>query len=498
MKSLKFSFEKYIPWLLVFLNIVPILIGFAFINLCVVDVPYHDQFHQNIPNIIKYHDGSLTVSDFLTVNNDHRPVFVHILSFLIDAATGVNNIVDANVGYLLHVCAFIILWFYCKRSLPTLHPLSLYMLPVSWYFFNLYLISAYLWGILLSSSLCLVALFSMVFFIEKSRDLDISFLYAIIAAIAGMFSWVAGLFLFPAGFLQIICSQSMRKWEKIMAWTSVWAGMLYLNYIILGFSRTGIHGYEGYSRYILSFIQFPFHKGILIIQSLGSTIIHSYLDSVALGFLLLAILVCILIHERESIMRPQNAGWLALLLYSFLVHFALVVTRSGEGHYFGPANSLFFLPAVRHFPSTFVFIIGLYGLVLTTYAWNITRQDKDNESSISRQLHISRTCGYCVFLAIVASILFFGCFLHCQDGMFYGVLWAERNCEYREVFIGYSQVDDTTLNDLRVDRHTLEKLEKYNLSMFKPSRGGLYPDWLPSPIRRQILNSPRIKIVDWE
>jgi len=82
--------------------------------------------------------------------------------------------------------------------------------------------------------------------------------------------------------------------------------------------------------------------------------------------------------------------------------------------------------------------------------------------------------------------------------MFYGVLWAERNCEYREVFIGYSQVDDTTLNDLRVDRHTLEKLEKYNLSMFKPSRGGLYPDWLPSPIRRQILNSPRIKIVDWE
>jgi hypothetical protein len=496
---LKLNSERILLGFFIILNIIPIVTGFAFINLFAVDVPYHDQFHQEIPEIIKYYDGTFSISDFLALNNDHRPIFVHILTFFLDKVTRVNNIIEVNVGYLLHVSAFIILWFLFKRSLPDLRPLSLYMIPVSWFFFNLYLISAYLWGILLSSSLCLLALVSMVYLLEMSNKYDLFFGGAVIAAIVGMFSWVAGIFLWPAGFIQIILSNSVHKIKKIVTWSIVTAAILYFNYIFLKFTPTGVHGYEGYYLYVESFVHFPLHKSILIIESLGSNIIHSYIDSVIFGVLLLAILIFILINERDVFSRPGNAPWLAILFFSFLVHITLVLARSGEGDYFGPANNLFFLPAVRHFPSTFMFVIGLYGLVLHTYHWNLTHDnDKYGEILAMAKPKISRSCTYCILLGFVAAVMFSGCILHFQSGVFYGVLWAEKNYEYRLMFINYNNVNDSVLNGLLVDRYTLQKLDQYNLSVFKSSSFGLYPQWLPDGLRQKILNSPYSRVIEFE
>lgn len=487
---MKISYKKNLFfWILLLFNILPIVIGFVFINLFAIDIPYHDQFDEEIPKILHYYDGTLKGTEFLSVNNDHRPIVVHVITFLLYKLTDINVVVEVNLGYMLHVIAFCILVALFKITFPDIHPLGLYILPVTWFFFNLYLISAYLWGILFSSSLCLVALFSMVYLIHRSMSLDWFFVFALTAAILGMFSWIAGLFLWPAGLIQIFLSNSREKNKKTAVWLFTAAAVIVANYIVLDFPSKGVHGFEGYTRYLIVLFQYPVHKAICFVEAVGSNIIHEVISALFFGFILLVLLGFIILIERKKVYRAENTPWFTISLYSMMIIFALVIGRSGDGEHFGPANNLFFLPAVRHFPSIFMFMIGLYGLILNLFIRDIHRDTfpAHNDKTNYLRLETIKSIVSCVIIGFIVAFLLSGYILHIRTGITNGVTWAEENNENWINLKNYRSIDDNDLNKLYINRQTANELERYNLSVFKGSPPGLYPRLLPYSLRQRFL-----------
>ena len=266
--------KRQITILLTILNLLPIVSGFIFINLFAVNVPFEDQFRIELPAVLHFQEGTLTFSDFLALNNDHRPIFFHLLSFIIMTLSRFNTILEANIGYLFYVLTFVIIWILIKNEIPGLRPSSIYIFPLNLFFFNFYLISAYLWGILLSSSLCLFAMACMVYSIHKCNGFDIFFFTGLFSAIVGMFSWSAGLFLMPAGLFQLWLSNKNKKNLLLSLWTIIYAGLLVLNYLILGFPSKGQHGFGEYTAFFSAFLQYPIQKCIDFVEAIGSNIVH--------------------------------------------------------------------------------------------------------------------------------------------------------------------------------------------------------------------------------
>jgi len=494
----KYFTKKFIFLFLCIINILPIISGFVFINLFAVNVPYHDQFGVELPKIIHFNEGNLTLSDFLTLNNDHRPIFVHILTFIILSISKFNVILEANIGYLLHVLAFIMIWIIFKNEIPGLRPSSLYIFPVTLFFFNFYLISAYLWGILISSALCLLAMICMVYCINKCDGLDKLFIAALFCAIVGTFSWTAGLFLWPAGLFQLWISYKNRKNILMVLWIVSCIILVIFDYLILGFRTTGVHGYEGYSAYITAFLHYPIQKGICFTEALGSNIVHDIAGAFGFGVLIIILFIFVLYLNRNQIRSPDTILWLTVSLYAAMVLFALVLSRSGDGGVFGPANNIVFLPAVRHYPSIFIIIIGLYGLITSSFA-----RDLQTDSGITKNIDEKLACKPwnskfaidCALFGFVVAMLLSGFILNSQIGIVHGVLWAEENTKDYNILKNYHTASANDLQKLYTDRQTVSKLEQYNLSVFSSSSSGFYPNWMPESLRKRILNSEYIKTV---
>jgi hypothetical protein len=376
-----------------------------------------------------------------------------------------------------------------RKTFPDLHPLGLFLLPATWFYFNLYLVSAYLWGILASSSLCTLALISTVYLIDRSSAIDGPFFASILTVLVGMFSWVAGLFIWPAGLVQLILTPSLERAKKSIIWVVAGGISLFINYILLEFPSQEVHGYSGYSRYLVVLFRYPFHKAVCFFEAIGSNISHEVISALLFGLLLLVLLFGVIIIGKRKLLAVDGIPWLILILYSALVILALVITRSGDGFFFGPANNLFFLPAVRHFPSIFLFVIGLYGLILCLALarnGNEIIMKSDGQKNCLCSLFTSRAFLF-ILLGLIVALLFSGYILHITPGIAQGILWEEENHENWATLRNYRNVDDETLNALNTDRVTLEKMEKYHISVFGGRTPGLYYQLFPKPIRERLL-----------
>jgi hypothetical protein len=296
-------------------------------------------------------------------------------------------------------------------------------------------------------------LISSLYLIDKSKNFDLKFLGAIIAAIVSTFSFVAGISTWAVCLLLIFFKKSEKKRKKIVFWC-------FSAITVIGLYR---HNYEkpGGSPSLLYSLQNPVGGILDFLSSLGSTIVRNLDTSQVIGILMLIILFCIILLNRKNLMINKNAKWYALVLYSLLISLEISVGRSG----FGTESML----SQRYYLLTYWSIIALYLIELNYLNVEIPGCRNNIKSHETRSLQTKLNYNY-LLMGIILTLLFIGIAIHSTVGIEQGKdlkIERENMVNYLE---NYKTQSNNNLKTLYPNpdavRQNASFLESKNLSVF--------------------------------
>jgi hypothetical protein len=244
-----------------------------------------------------------------------------------------------------------------------------------------------------------------------------------------------------------------------------------MNYIYLRFKPAS--GYVEYHSFIQNFLDYPIHKTICFLGTIGSNIIHDSSYTVFCGIILSTIFILILFFNKYCLDFSNTAPWYGLISYSLLVSFFLTLSRSGNGAQFGPVDMLLFIPGNRHFPSTILLLIGIFCLAIHYYLRN-KRTFKFCISS--KKDHSCDFNTFSISIFLVSSLFIFmilGSVFHIAPGLVYGVNWYSNYYETALELKNYNNIPDEKLSlihpnhNLTIDSCHYMELNRLNIFDYK-------------------------------
>jgi len=500
--------KKITLFIVICFLIAPIVSGFVYLGVFSVNIPYWDQWGSDISLGISFHKGVGNLNDLLFLHNDHRPVVPLTLMIVSHLITNFNIISEIFMSYIFYIIAFVILSLIFLKKY-NYHPFMVIpLIPVSFYYFNLYELGSLLWGLSIFYSVFLVSITAMFFSLDQNKGIDLWFLIAIISAIVCMFSFSSGIFIWIGGIFTILLKNDMFKKLKLIIWLAVSTGCFYINYILLEFRSTGIHGIEGYRIYLYNFILYPFHKFLCFIGTIGSNIIHDVSYTIFAGILIFLVSLTIIIVNRKNLDLSDNAIWYGMIAYLFSISVLLTLSRSGNGGIFGPVDMVLFIPDIRHFPSTILLLISLFFLVINYCVrdvYNCFFKPMKENKKIDQ---VIKVCNNCILVGIILSMLIFGSFFHVIPGIQHGGKWFMENLNNSQNFIFYEEKSSEILQKIYPDPAVITNTAKYfrenSLNVFDPEKKELYINYPQlNWIRDKIFNSeeqkfyPNDPLLDW-
>lgn len=433
-------------------NLLPIIGAFTYCLLFSVNIPYWDSFIADILLGTKFYSGGVTFSDFFIVHNDFYPITQNIIITPMNLIFKFNQIPIIFLSYILYVISFIVL-FCIVRTCQDLKKTLILLVPISFFFFNFYLFANFLWaGLFLSSTLVLLFAFMMFFCINRSIQIDKWFLGALIAAICCMFTFSAGIPIWLGGFGQLVLKKGLNYYEKILLWGTIALIFYYIYYIFLGFpskiSEYNVHTTSAYATYFSNTISHPLDKILCLFGTIGSNVIHDSSYAMFCGFLIIAIVVIVIFLNIRDLDIQKTSILYGMIIYSVVVSILLTISRSGgEGTIFGSSN-IFFIPAIRHFPSTFLLLVSFYLLVMHYYLKNRIefyqnfKQHSVTNSSINRFTLHSGIAGMMIIFLILGTLF------HIIPGFNSGKDWFISMDNNTNTLLNYENSSTTDLQRL--------------------------------------------------
>lgn len=454
----------------IFLTFLPILWGFFSISIFAIDVPYWDQWDIELPPIIEYYQGTLTPLDFLVIHNDHRPIVPLTIIVISHILTGMNTVTENYLSFIIYSCMFFGILFLAKNICRNDFFFWILSIPVSWYLFNPYLLVSFQHGIQIYYSLMMLFLILGIILLERSDGLDYNFFSSILCAIVAFFSFSAGIFTWPVLFMLIVIRKTDQWVKKSLLWFGAGIFTIFLNYIVLGFSKTGIHGTSGYSAYLMTCIHYPLQKVMCFLGAIGSNIIHNNFYAFFSGFLILILLFVLIIHNWSVLNLHDTAKWYALIIFGLLVSLAITITRSGHGDIFGPETMVLFIAEVRHFPGTIIFMPAICYLAATYLAKSLSQINLNDKNGVdsTRFLNVS---GNLFFFGSVCIFLCLGIGFHIIPGIGLAFEWNQNQLENQHALKNYQTSADHELEKMypvadRV-RKLAKKMEDHQIGVFR-------------------------------
>lgn len=477
----------------IILIILPIILGFSYVNSFSVNVPYYDQFYLDAHLYIKQADNSISIDDILRLHNDHRPIVPSLLILLNGYISNADNKSQVLMSYCIYILAFGILALMVFRTFPHNDFIPLIMIPTSFYFFNWYMLGSLLWGTGIYYSSFIFFVILSAYCLDKSEKIDRWFILAIIAAICCMFSFSSGLVIWFMGIIYLLILKKSNQIMKIIIWALSAGISFFIHFIYLGVHSEGIHGTSGYRNYIFTFIEYPLHKIICYIGVVGSTIIHEVGISILFGLCIIFLLIGVLIINRKNLHLKRTAIWYSLLGYSLIISMMLTLSRSGDDGMFGPATNLFFIPDNRHFANTILILLSLFLLVACYLFIHLsTNNIKINIKKLVKYYFSvdSLTINKLMFGFILA-LLIMGTYYQLSDGLEYGQNWNTQHKNNEKILVHYNYLADEELSRLhpRPDkvRVVASLMEEYRLGVFSNIDQSIRKNTLPKPIISEII-----------
>jgi|WetSurMetagenome_2_1015567.scaffolds.fasta_scaffold11743_2 hypothetical protein len=328
---------------LLFLAVVgiPALIQLLFILRFGVNVVYGDQWNF-VPILDKWHSGSLTISDLISQDAEHRYFFPRIIMLILALVTHYNTVAEMIASWLILILTtLIILWIY-MRSAGLSIPSALGFLPVTLLLFNFRQHENILWGWQISYYLAIFFFILALFFLERSGEIGPSFCIALACGILSSFSAFFGLFTWIVCFIFLLILQKKRG--LILAWGL--AGMFVFLLYFWQWQRP-----VGNPDFFPVFSN-PLHAALVFFLNVGAPLAYLYRFIVIFGIATLCLSgLALWISRREGLIR-EHAPWICLLLFSLMFSGAVMIGRGAMGD----ATALW----SRYTSVTVLAVIGMY------------------------------------------------------------------------------------------------------------------------------------------
>jgi large-conductance mechanosensitive channel len=430
----------------------PIFFAFLYVYLFGVNVPFGDVWVM-VPRFDKLFLGTLSFSDLWVQHFEHRIFFPRVTLLLVGLVAQFDQVV---VMYLIQTCfvASVIVLLLAFRK--TVGPRLLLFVPVPFLVLNLGQYFNIFNGMQIAFAFAQVfsiAAFYLLYVSTRNGTSKPAFAAAITSGLVATFSLLAGLFVWPVGFLQLLVSPVERSVKKILVgiWSLVW-----------------IVAWAGYF-FNWSFPERQGKNYIFESSSLGADFFLTALGSplawwgspalsLVCGILLAGAIVVSLVLVYRAGKLGEHSFWLALIAFSLIFLLSLTVGRSGGGI----VNAL----SSRYITFTVLSIVGAYTILA--------------KLAIERSSRVAVFSFGAIFVLVVASIPF---------SYVSGVEKANKvEAKKKREAATLSTYSSQPLRDLRVTNRRPEKVKQYSFVLCKLD----YTVFSESGTRRQNCLPPRL------
>ncbi|MFA5268535.1 MAG: hypothetical protein WC379_11240 [Methanoregula sp.] len=327
---------------------IPALVQLLFILRFGVNVVYCDQWNF-VPIIDKWYSGSLTVSDLISQDAEHRYFFPRIVMLILALGTHYNTVAEMIVSWIILILTtLIILWIYVRSSGISVTS-ALGFLPVMLLLFNFRQHENILWGWQISYYLAIFFFILALFLLERSEEFGPSFCIALVCAVLSSFSAFFGLFTWVVCFIFLLIIQ--RKRELILAWglAGIFTFMLYFWQWQKPVGNPVFFPVESH----------PFQGALFFFLNVGAPLSYLYRYALLSGLAILCLCgIVIWISRKEGLIR-RHTPWISFLLFSLLTSGAILIGRGG----LGDGTALW----SRYTTVTVLGVIGMYLMYLDIF-----------------------------------------------------------------------------------------------------------------------------------
>lgn len=303
----------------------PVVLAFLYIRSYGVDVVFWDQWAM-VERFESLFAGTLSLSELLVPYNEHRLLFPQIFMLLLGLATDYNVVAEM---YAIQVCSLITLLVLWSAFRGGRYGLLLFA-PVAFVLFSYRQHESWLQGMQVAVAFALT--FSVISFrllhLVVGRGTwggRLCFLGAAASATIASFSFAQGLFVWPAGLLQLLVSPLERKAKARLAilWSVIGAIAWFLYFF--DFDQPGYHPKLGFV------FSHPIAGLQYFLTLTGSSLFWQ--QDLALGGGI--VLICVFFATLAQVWRAGGLGrysfWLGVLAFSGLFLLSTTAGRAGFG-----------------------------------------------------------------------------------------------------------------------------------------------------------------------
>jgi hypothetical protein len=313
-----FSNKKFKELLIISGISIFIIYGFYFISILGVNVPYLDDW-SFVPFVKIFLEGGVfwEYPNFIQ-HNEHRPIFPGLVILGSVLLTSWNFISLMYFGGILIVISIIVCYFLLQKTFPKILWI---IIPISALMFNPAQYENLIWAFTANAwFLVFTGIFLSIFFLNKVQQKDKYIVFAIILGIIASFSEIAGLLIWPVGFLSILTLKNKKK--KMLAIWSCATIMVLILYFTNFQTSSNIDEMKS-----LEFLSLDGLKYYLFYLSNGFIMKFDVLRLIAGGIILFSILVGPIILKYQKIEMVKIIPWLQIGLVGLLGAGMSVVAR---------------------------------------------------------------------------------------------------------------------------------------------------------------------------
>jgi len=305
------------------LILLPAALGVLYVRAFGVSVVYFDAWSM-VRLFDKWSSGTLGLVDLLDQHNEHRMFFAKGFELLLAGITRYDNVIEM---YVIQACFLATLVILLLAFRDSVRAWLFVFVPVAFLVFSFRQYENMLFGFQINFAFTQtfgVLALLLLYVLGRRRFKKLAFAGALGSATIASFSTAQGLFVWPAGLLQLFFGPLEKRTKGILI--AVWGLVGSAEWIGYFFDYSSPGGDRPSLLYAL---YHPLVGAEYFLNLLGSSLFWRE-NSAFVGGLLL---ICLALVSLFLIYRNRGLGeysfWISVLLYSFLILASITLGRSG-------------------------------------------------------------------------------------------------------------------------------------------------------------------------
>lgn len=300
---------------------IPAVAYFWLIHSYGVNTIWGDQW-ADVQVIHHLYSGTLSLSTLWAQHNEERNFFSNIVVVILAETSHFNVVVEMYISAALLTCSIGIL--IVTHRLRSRSPWILY-LPVALLMFSFVQFGDTLWGFQVAWYFVLIGLATALLFLDRPVLSTPVMIGALAGAVAGSFSLLQGLFIWPVGAL--LMYQRRRSWKLIAIWIASGVVTAVLYFINFNFSAPGTSNGSFARHHFVVVVKFFF---IAIGDVVGVPTPNNGVLILGIVIFALAVSLIVIYGLRRDELSQRPIG-IALACFGLLFAASIAIGRSSFG-----------------------------------------------------------------------------------------------------------------------------------------------------------------------